>query len=210
MASFGKQKVLGRIVLMIIILAAIILGGLFWFDYLGLIDAKALFAPALRLTGLPVRRTGAVTDNSPALLDEERFAKQLQAVEIMRQELADRERQAREQEATLTAMAQEIDERQKNVEEQQKSFNSMLEQYENRRANIEQNARYLGGMPPADAVNILAALDDQTAIDILRAVEQIAQSQGEVSVVAFWLSLLPAERSATLQRKMTEKPSGLD
>ncbi|MBU0955332.1 MAG: flagellar protein FlbB [Spirochaetes bacterium] len=210
MASFGKQRVFGRIVLMILLLAAIVIGGLFWFDYLGILDAKAFFAPALRLLRLPVRSSGDVVSDSPGLLDEERFVKQLQAIEIQRQELAERERLALEQDAELLSKAREIEERQKNIEEQQKSFNSMLEQYENRRANIEQNARYLGGMPPADAVNILAALDDQTAIDVLRSVEEIAQKAGETSVVAFWLSLMPPERAATLQRKMTEKPTGLD
>lgn len=210
MASFGKQRVLGRIILMLMVIAAIILAGLFWFDYLGLIDAKALFAPVIRLTGRPVRTGAAVPEDAPALLDEERFAKQLQAVDMLRHDLEERARQIDLQEAVLLAQAEEIAERQKNIEERQKSFNSLLEQYENRRANIEQNARYLGGMPPADAVNILGALDDQTAIDILRAVEEIAQRQGEVSVVAFWLSLMPPERAATLQRKMAEKPAGLD
>jgi flagellar protein FlbB len=86
----------------------------------------------------------------------------------------------------------------------------MAERYENRRANIEQNARYLTGMPPADAVKILEASDDQTVIDVLRAVEEIAAKTGEASVVSYWLSLLPADRSATLQRKMNAKPASLD
>jgi hypothetical protein len=49
MASFGRQRVFGRIVVMLMIIIAIIIGGLFWFDYLGVLDAKSLFSPALKL-----------------------------------------------------------------------------------------------------------------------------------------------------------------
>ncbi|OHD25224.1 MAG: flagellar protein FlbB [Spirochaetes bacterium GWB1_59_5] len=210
MASFGKRRVLGRIVVMLIMILALAIGGLFWFDYLGVVDAKAFFAPALRLAGLRTRTGTALPADSPTLLDDERFAKQLEAVEAMRQELGEREKLASERQSAIEAMAQEIEDRAKTLDERENSFKQMAERYENRRANVEQNARYLSGMPPADAVKILVASDDQTVIDVLRAVEEIAAQTGEASVVAYWLSLLPAERSATLQRKMNEKPASLD
>lgn len=210
MASFGKRRVFGRIVVMLIMILALAIGGLFWFDYLGIMDAKAFFAPALRLAGLRTRAGNALPADSPTLLDDERFAKQLEAVEAMRQELGEREKIAAERQSAIEAMAQEIEDRAKTLDERENSFKQMAERYENRRANVEQNARYLSGMPPADAVKILVASDDQTVIDVLRAVEEIAAQTGEASVVAYWLSLLPADRSATLQRKMNEKPASLD
>ncbi len=210
MASFGKRRGLGRIVVMLIMILALAIGGLFWFDYLGVVDAKAFFAPALRLAGLRTRTGTALPADSPTLLDDERFAKQLEAVEAMRQELGEREKLASDRQSAIEAMAQEIEDRAKTLDERENSFKQMAERYENRRANVEQNARYLSGMPPADAVKILVASDDQTVIDVLRAVEEIAAQTGEASVVAYWLSLLPAERSATLQRKMNEKPASLD
>jgi len=210
MASFGKRRIFGRVVVMLIMILALAIGGLFWFDYLGVVDAKSFFAPALRLAGVPTRTGRALPADSPTLLDDERFAKQLDAVEAMRQELSEREKAAAERQAAVEAMAQEIDDRTKTLDERENSFRQMAERYENRRANIEQNARYLTGMPPADAVKILEASDDQTVIDVLRAVEEIAAKTGEASVVSYWLSLLPADRSATLQRKMNAKPASLD
>ncbi|HPE88057.1 MAG TPA: flagellar protein FlbB [Spirochaetia bacterium] len=210
MASFGKRRVFGRVVVMLIMILALAIGGMFWFDYLGIVDAKDFFAPVLRLAGLRTRSGEALPADSPTLLDDERFAKQLGAVEAMRQELTERERQAEERQAAVEAMAQEIEDRARDLDEREISFKQLTEQYENRRANVEQNAKYLTGMPPADAVKILAASDDQTVIDVLRAVEELAAKSGESSVVAYWLSLLPAERSATLQRKMNEKPASLD
>ena len=38
MASFGRQRVFGRIVVMLMIIVALIIGGLFWFDYLGVLE----------------------------------------------------------------------------------------------------------------------------------------------------------------------------
>jgi len=210
MASFGKRRIFGRVVVMLIMILALAIGGLFWFDYLGIVDAKSFFAPALRLAGIPTRTGSALPADSPTLLEDERFAKQLDAVDAMRQELSEREKAAAERQAAVEAMAQEIDDRTKTLDERENSFRQMAERYENRRANIEQNARYLTGMPPADAVKILEASDDQTVIDVLRAVEEIAAKTGEASVVSYWLSLLPADRSATLQRKMNAKPASLD
>jgi flagellar protein FlbB len=196
MASFGKRRVFGRVVVMLIMILALVIGGLFWFDYLGLVDAKSIFSPVLRLAGLPVRTGQALPADSPTLLDDERFAKQLSAVEAIRQELDQRDKATAERQAAVEAMAQEIADRTAMLDERENSFKQMTERYENRRANVEQNARYLTGMPPADAVKILAASDDQTVIDVLRAVEELAAKTGEASVVSYWLSLLPPERSA--------------
>jgi len=210
MASFGRQRVFGRIVVMLIMIVALALGGLFWFDYLGVVDAKAIFAPALRLAGVKTRTGQALPADSPTLLDDERFSKQIAAVEAMRQELDQREKAATERQAAVEAMAQEIADRTKALDERENSFKQLTERYENRRANVEQNARYLTGMPPADAVKILAASDDQTVIDVLRAVEELAAKSGEASVVSYWLSLLPPDRSAAIQRKMNVKPASLE
>jgi flagellar protein FlbB len=53
-------------------------------------------------------------------------------------------------------------------------------------------------------------MNDQDAIDVLRMTETIAQAEGTTSVVAYWLSLMPPERAAELQRKMTGRPSNLN
>lgn len=209
MASFGKRRVFGRVVVMLIMIAAIAIGGLFWFDYLGIVDAKALFSPALRLLRLPTRTGNAMPADAPYLLDDERFDKQLAAVDARRQELAGLEKAAAERQASVEAMAQEVADREKTLTERENSFKQMAERYENRKANVEQSAKYLTGMPPADAVKILAKTDDQTVVDILRAVEELAAKSGESSVVAYWLSLLPPEKSAVIQRKMNEKPASL-
>ena len=64
-------------------------------------------------------------------------------------------------------------------------------------------------MRPEAAVNILLAMDDQVVIDVLRKVEELAKRSGTASLGSYWLSLMPAERAAEIQRKSLSKPSSL-
>jgi len=210
MPAFGKPRVLGRILVMLAIILALVLGGLVWFDFLGLLDLKDMFAPAYRLIGLPARSPGALPADSLTLLEDERTAKLYEALDAVREELDSRSGSLDEREAEISRIAQELEEQRKALEDKEKSFNQTVESIENRKANVEQNARYLSGMPPKNAVKILESMDDQMIIDVLRAVERQAQEAGQDSVVAFWLSLLPAQRSAAIQRKMASKPEQLD
>jgi len=210
MASFGKPRVLGRIVLLLLMIVALVIGGIVWFDYIGLIDAKALLGPVYRTLGIPARKAAPVPAASPSLLEDERIGKRLKALEARSDELDERAAQADKKTAEIDQKAQELEERGKALDDKEKSFNDKVKQYENRKVNVEQNAQYLSGMPPEQAVEILKAMDDQTVIDILRAVEEKAKAAGEDSIVAYWLSKMPPERSAAIQRKMTIKPSGLE
>ena len=65
-------------------------------------------------------------------------------------------------------------------------------------------------MPPAAAVQELVAMDDQLVIDVLRKEEEMATVKKQYSMTSYWLSLMPAERAAAVQRKMVSKPKSLD
>ncbi|MGA2545765.1 MAG: flagellar protein FlbB [Rectinemataceae bacterium] len=210
MASFGRPRVLGRIILLLAMILALIIGGIVWFDYIGLIDAKTALAPAYRLFGVKVRSAAPVRGDSPVLLEEERYAKRLESISARSEELDAREGGLTKRDAEISQKAQELDDRGKAVDDKEKSFNDKVKQYDNRKANIDQNAQYLVGMPPEKAINILNAMDDQTVIDIFHAVEERAKAAGAISLVSVWLKDMPPERSATIQRKMSAKPSSLE
>jgi flagellar protein FlbB len=174
-----------RIVILLLLVAVLLLGGLVWFDYLGIVDAKGLLAPVFTL----IRGERVVVDaDDPLLLEKERMAKQLEALAIRSEE--------------LTAWEQE---RETTIEDREKVFNERLQAFENRRVNLQQNSDYLVGMPPENAVKILLQMEDQDVIDIFRMTEEQAQATGELSLVSYWLSLMPADRAAVLQRKMSRK-----
>jgi len=147
--------------------------------------------------------------NAEADLDADRYAKRVTALDIRSQELDKKEAEvtAREQEAAQ--VSQELDDRLSIIEEKEKSFKQMLAERDQREANIDQIARYINGMPPQKAVANLLQMDDQDIIDVLRAVEAIAKKANKASTVAYWFSLMPANRAADIQRKMANKPATL-
>ena len=139
-------------------------------------------------------------------LDEDRLAKRLEALNVYAEELDKREQDIAAKEAENLQITQKLEEMRVALEEREKTFNNEVKKYDDRNVNIEQNAKNLNSMRPADAVEILNAMDDQDVIDTLRKVEEMAAAAGKNSQVSNWLSMMPPERVAALQRKMTNKP----
>jgi len=194
-----------RILILLLLVAVLVLGGLVWFDYLGIVDAQAFLAPVFTM----IRGEKIVVDaEDPLLLEKERLAKQLEALSIRSEELNAWEQELEANRAEVSQMMEQLEEREKTVEDREKVFNERLLAFENRRVNLRQNADYLVGMPPENAVKILLQMEDQDVIDIFRMTEEQAQAAGEVSLVSYWLSLMPPDRAAVLQRKMSRKTGG--
>ena len=208
----ARSKGLGKTIVLLFLVIILILIGLMWFDYLGVVHAKSLFAPVYKLFGLAPQTSTPVTQNDPSLmadLDEDRLAKRLESLEIRAQELDKREADLKKLEEQNIQISQELDDLRKSQEEREKTFNNTVKKYDDREVNIVQNAKNLTGMPPENAVAILNAMEDQDVIDTLRKVEEIAQAEGSTSMVSYWMSLMPADRVAVIQRKMVSKPKTL-
>jgi len=203
--NFGKSFVL------ILIILILISGGLLWFDYLGIIHVKSVFSPVYKLLGKEPQTSVTSTQSDPltANLDEDRLNKQLQAIDIRMEELDKRESDLEASEKQNAQVAAELTEREKNQEEREKTFNLTVKKYDDKEVNIEQIANNLNGMRPEAAVVILVAMDDQIVIDVLRKVEEMAAENGTMSMGSYWLSLMPSDRAAEIQRKMLSKPESL-
>ncbi len=207
MAEFAEVRPGVRILILILLLAVLGLGGVIWFDYLGLVDAKAALAPVYQLFGAQ-RRSVVSNPDDPNLLDRERLARQAESLSLQQEEAATRQAVLDRRENELAQLSQDLADRESAVDSREKAFNERVKAFENRRVNLVQNAKYLVGMPPTNARDILVKMEDQDVIDIFRIVEDEARKAGEESTVAYWLSLMPADRAATLQRKMARKPGG--
>ena len=200
-----------RVFALILLILILILGGFVWFDYLGLINVKEMLSPvvtpvASRLGidfGMPEQIENVEDLN---LLEQERLNKRQQALEMLEAELDLRQSEIESKEAEIQQMLDTLAEREAAFEEQEKSFNDRLKAYDNRNTNLRQAAEYFVGMPPEAAVAMFLEMDDQDVIDIMRAHQSISDEEGVASMVSYWLSLMPSERSATLNRKMLKKP----
>jgi len=199
-----------RIFVLILLVLVLFLGGLLWFDYLGIVNVKSTLQPIVQplLSLIGVRpQTAPAPSSSPFLLDSARFQKQQEALGLQEQALQKQEQALTDKTAKLDQQAAALQEREAKLADQEKSFNEKVKQYDNRRANLIQNSKYLTSMAPAQAVAILVKYDDQLLIDTLRVTEQLAQQSGQTSLVPYWLSLFPPDRAAEIQTKMAMKPS---
>ncbi len=202
MAEFSDVRAGPRIVLLFLLLIVLSLGGIIWFDYLGLIDAHSWLSPVYRLVG-GQRTNPAGSEDDPNLLALERMSKEAQALDLRQQELDNRDAALTQREKQLDQLGQDLADKEAALANQQKAFNDQQKAFENRTVNLQQNARYLTSMAPQNAVNILMKMDDQDIIDNFRTVDAQSATAGTDSPVPYWMSLMPADRAATLQRKMT-------
>jgi len=203
--------VAGRIIILLILILALAGGGILWFDYLNLIDAKTVLAPLYRFIGKEGRTSDELKPDDYLNLDAERLAIRLQAEALRELDLDKRESELTSKMAELEQKAQELEERQKALDELEKSINEMMQDAENKDRNVEALSRWLTNMQPERAVDIISAMNDQNAIDVLRKTDEIAQRDGTNSLVPYWFQLMAAtpegaKRAAELQRKMVVSP----
>ncbi len=205
------MKAIGKSIVLIMLIIIMVLGGLLWFDFLGVVHIKSVFSPLYKILGKEPQTSITATSTNPIVadLDQDRINKQREAIDLRVEELDKRESEIAQKEKLNEQIASELSNREKSQEEREKTFNQTLKQYDDKNVNIEQIAANLNGMRPEAAVNILVAMDDQTVIDVLRKVEEIAARNGTSSMGSYWLSLMPAERAAEIQRKMLSKPESL-
>jgi flagellar protein FlbB len=206
-AEYTEARPGVRAFILLLLIIVLALGGIIWFDYLGVIDARSVISPVYRLLGLGARTAVASADD-PNLLDKERLAKQQDALVIRQQELDSHQASLDTREKQLNQLGQDLNDRQAAIDAQQKALSDTQKAIEDRRVNLDQNAVYLTSMAPASAVAILAKQDDQYVIDTFRTVESQAKKTGADSLVPIWLSLMPPDRAATLQRKMAGSTGG--
>ena len=200
---------MGRVFVLLLLVAVLAAGGIVWFDYLNVIDAKAVLSPLSRFIGLQARTQPKIEADEYINLDAERLSIRLEALNLRNMEVDTRQRDLDDRHGEIEQMAQELEERQKALDERENSLRAQTADAENKDRNIEENARILNGMPPERAVGIMAAMDDQDVIDVLRKTEELARSGGTTSIVPYWFSLMDPARAAELQRKMAGRPQSL-
>ncbi|MDR2702350.1 MAG: flagellar protein FlbB [Spirochaetaceae bacterium] len=197
----------GRIIILLILILILAGGGILWFDYLNVIDAKTTLAPLYKFIGKEGRTGEELGPDDFLNLDAERLAMRLEAEALRELDMDKREDEITSKIAELEQMAQELEERQKALDEMENSINDMLLSAENKERNVEGISQWLTNMQPERAVAIITAMNDQNAIDVLRKTDEVAQRDGTGSLVPYWLQLMAATpegaaRAAELQRKM--------
>jgi flagellar protein FlbB len=200
-AEFREVHPGARIAILLLLLIVLTLGGVIWFDYLGVINARSLLAPVYRLVGIQRQFEVAGADD-PNLLERERLEKQTAALDLRAQDLDAREASLNAREKELAQLASDLKDQKAAEDAREKAFNESVQAFENRRVNLVKTSTYLTSMPAKSAVEILQKMEDQDIIDLFRTTDDQAAVTGIDSPVPYWLSQMPADRAATLERKM--------
>jgi len=216
-----NRRIIGRVVVLLFLILILTGGGLLWFDFLNVIDARHVTGPIVNaLRGVPLigrfmpegdaRTQPILRDDDFINLDAERFAVLVEALELRHMEVDRQQNDIHLRMGQIEQFAQELDERQNALDERENSFNDLRSAAEIRASTVERNAINLTNMPPASAVGILAAMDDQDIIDVFLKTDELAEAGGTMSIVPFWLSLMEPQRAADISRKMVSRPFALN
>ena len=125
-----RAKTLGKSIVLIILIVVLVLFGLMWFDYLGIIQMKKFFSPVYKLFGLVPQTTTADSspnDLSEADLDNDRWAKRLEALDIRTEELDKRESDVQMGEENNAQIAQGLKTRKRRRKRGKKHLTPRLE-----------------------------------------------------------------------------------
>jgi len=209
MALFKKKKkkkvsdILNRrLINLIFINIFLVLSGLLWVDYLGLINIREDIYPQLaKIPGLNALVPKRVED--PYLLTREERRKEEIAKKIEWEKIKEYERKLKEKELQLKEKEQSLEEYEKRLKAKEKEIDKKYKEKESYKQKIQLQAKYFVSMPPEDAVKRLEKMDDLLVIDILKEIESQAVAEGKQSLVPYFLKLMNPDRAAEIQRKMT-------
>ena len=159
----------------------IIAFGLFWMDYIGLLDISSYVN---RFRGEPVLVTEA-KDDEPSLMEREEFEKEKQKFSERIEDLDKREALIAEKEKEIDAQKEKMEESRKGLDLEKKK----LEQEKTRYSGYKKNVRVLAdktiNMPPENAVDIMLNWEDPLIIDVLRQIDADAQEAGRLSITPY-------------------------
>ena len=107
MAEASEVRPGVRVFILFLLLVVLTLGGVIWFDYLGIIDARSMIAPVYQVLGL-TKRSAVASADDPNLLDKERLAKQQDALAALAQDLDSRQAALDQREKTLNQLGDQL------------------------------------------------------------------------------------------------------
>jgi flagellar protein FlbB len=192
-----------KVFFLLLLLVAIILGGMYWFDHLGLLDYRRVIGPLSQYLPSFMQR-GEVEADDPFLLEHEMLLKQGEVLTAREDTVEQQSAMLQQKELELKETEAKLTEETKRLEEEKKVLSERLNEYDNYSENIDTQALYFVSMPPKAAVERLSELDDLLVIDILRRIDRKAEEEGRQSVVPYYLSLMDPGRAGVIQRKMTK------
>jgi Skp family chaperone for outer membrane proteins len=192
----NTAKTLYLIILIIFISAF----GLFWLDYIGMVNMGKYIKPLKDEAASVVDAPG----DEPGLIAREEFEKEKQLLLEREENLDKREAMLKEKEAQLVSREEKIEEMRRGLEVEKQKLKNDKSSYSGYRKNVEVLADKVANMPPKESVKIMEKWEEPLIIDVLRQMDADAEEAGTTSITAYLITLLPKEKASRIMYLMTQ------
>lgn len=174
--------------------------GLFWMDYIGLIDLNE-YTRHFREEPASVLNT---TGDEPTLVEREEFEKEKLRLQERIEDLDRREAMISEKEKDIVAEREKMQEIRKGLELERRKLEMQQKQYSGYQKNVKKLADKINSMPPKDAVGIMVGWEDTLIIDVLRQMDSEAEKAGKASITSYLLTQMPKDKASRIMYLMTQ------
>jgi len=193
-----------KIFLLLILLIIVLLGTIYWFNFIGLINIqRSYFKIYGKIPGL--KQAKEIVD--PFLLEKEYLDKLKISFDSRAIELDKREEKIALTENDMNEQINKLEEKEKALSEKEKNINQKLKSYEDYKNNIRKQADYFMSMPPEKSSQILSKMaetDILKVVDVLRMIDEIAAENDQSSLVPVILMNMDEKLAAEINYLMIE------
>ena len=192
-----------------VVLVMIVLWVLVFFK---LIEIKKS-SPLAFIVDNPVSRMALGEDKGPQLSPDDlfllsslRIKKREEALDSRFSDLNTQVVKVERSKQEVLVQSSQLEKDKQEILDKENTLTTKLDKIYNRENALTVTSNNLTKMPPQKAADILLSHTDQDIIDILRITEEQATANGKASLVSVWMGLMPPQRVADIQRKMTVRP----
>jgi len=196
MAVSEKSKIIYLLIL-IVFLAGL---GIFWLDYIDLVNISKHIRVFKSEPALVVDASG----DEPSLIEKEEFEKEKDKILERIEELDKREALIAEREKQLESEKDEIEQKKKGLELEKKKLEDERKKDSGYRKNVQVLANKMVNMPPEESVKIMVNWEDPLIIDVLRQMDADSAAAGRMSITSYLITLFPKEKASRIMYLMTQ------
>ncbi len=190
-----------KMIYLIILILFIVVVGVFWLDYIGMINIGKTVSRYYKQEAPSVVDA---TDDEPSLIEREEFEKEknrllerIESLDTREAKIVEAEKEIQEERLKLKEIKQGLELEKKNIEMEKKRHSGY-------KKNVQDLAGKIQSMPPDEAVSIMVQWEDPLIIDVLRQIDQNAAEAGTNSISSYLISLMPREKAGRIMYLMTQ------
>ena len=189
-----------KIIYLIILIVFISGFGVFWLDYIGIIQLNKYVSRFSKESPSVMEKAG----DEPSLIEREEFEKEKQKLQDRVEDLDKREALLAEEEKKYKTEKEKLDEMMSGLKLEKKKFEDVKKSYSGYQKNIKILAEKLINMPPEESVKIMVNWEDPMIIDVLRQLDSDALEGGQQSITPYLITLMPKDKASRIMYLMTQ------